>query len=222
MAVTGNQRSTDAARSAQGIVGRYLARPVMGVFIVVPLLGAVLEMGNPSWLLTISGAAALYLALDLLLSWLRRPVAPAVGSRLNLMAWIAGLGALSAAAWNADAFRYDGELVVLVGMVAALAAGLGSSRAEAILWTVAAGAAVALGASVTGRLVVESGMVVAAMAVGTWFGAVVGLLVGRMVTGPEARAAFRAEARPTSGPSTVSRGAGTRASTADVGRRSAI
>lgn len=218
MAVNGNQRSTDSARSAERIVGRFLARPVVGVFVVVPLLGAVLQMGNPSWLLTISGAAALYLALDLLLSWLRRPVPATVGSHLNLVAWIAGLGALSAAAWNAAGFQYDGELVVLVGMVAALAAGLGSARIEAILWTVAAGAAVALGASVSGLLVVESGMVVASMAVGTWFGAVVGLLVERMVTGPGDRAAYRAAARPTGGPSTASRGA---AKPADVGQRPA-
>ena len=65
--------------AAQRVIGRSLARPVTGVFIVVPLLGAVLGMGNPPWLLTISGAAALYLAVDLLLSWMRRPVTPPSG-----------------------------------------------------------------------------------------------------------------------------------------------
>lgn len=222
MAVKDNQRSTDAARSAERIVGRFLARPVVGVFVVASLLGAVLEMGNASWLLTISGTAALYLAADLLLSWARRPVRSAMGSHINHVAWVVGIGAVSAASWNADAFRYDGELVALVGMIAALAVGLGSSRAEAVLWTVAAGAAVALGASVTGQLLVESGMVVAAIAVGTWFGAVVGLVVERMVPGPQARAAARAAALATAGPTAAPRGAGRPTSTADVGRRPAI
>lgn len=221
MAVNGSQRSTDAARSAEFLVGRFLARPVIGVFVVVPLLGAVLELGNPSWLLTISGAAALYLAADLLLSWARRPVRPAIGSHINHVAWVAGIGAVSAASWNAAAFRYDGELVVLIGMVAALAVGLGSSRTEAVLWAVAAGAAVALGASVAGQLLVESGMVAAAIAVGTWFGAVVGLIVERMVPGPQARAAARAAALPTAGPTSAPRGAA-KPGTADVGRRPAI
>jgi hypothetical protein len=220
MAVSHKRRSTDVAwtepGAAQRVIGRSLARPVTGVFIVVPLLGAVLLMGSPPWLLTISGAAALYLAVDLLLSWLRHPIPHALGSHLNLVAWTAGIGAMSAAAWTTGAFEYHGELVALVGMVAALAVGLGSSRAEAMLWTVAAGAALALGASLAGQLVVESAMVVAAIAVGTWFGAVVGLVVERMIPGRRARAA----AVPTAG-SKVRRAAKP-TSTADVGQRPAI
>lgn len=208
--------------AAQRVIGRSLARPVTGVFIVVPLLGAILEMGNPPWLLTISGVAALYLAGDLLLSWLGRPVAAGVGSHLNLVAWTAGIGAISAAAWTAGAFEYHGEPVALVGMVAALAVGLGSSRPEAVLWTVAAGSAVALGASVAGQLVVESGMAVAAVAVGTWFGAVVGVVAERMIPGRRARAGVRRAVVPSSGPSTARRRAAKPASTADVGRRPAI
>jgi hypothetical protein len=221
MAVHGNQRSTDVSRSAQRIVGRYLARPVIGVFIVVPLLGAVLKMGNPSWLLTISGAAALYLAVDLLLSWLRHPVRAGVGQHLNLIAWTAGIGAMSAAAWTASGFPYHGELVALVGVVSALAVGLGSSRAEAVLWTVAAGAAVALGASVSGRLVVESGMVVASIAVGTWFGAVVGVVVERLASGARSQARGQAVVVPDAGSGAAQRGAA-RPSAADFGGRPSV
>ena len=225
MAVSHKRRSTDVAWTepggAQRVIGRSLSRPVTGVFIVVPLLGAVLGMGNPPWLLTISGAAALYLAVDLLLSWLGRPVAAALGSHLNLVAWTASIGAVSAAAWTMGAFEYHGELVALVGMVAALAVGLGSSRAEAVLWTVAAGAAVALGATMAGRLVVESAMVVAAIAVGTWFGAVVGVVMERMIPGRRARAGVRAVAVPTSRTSRARR-APKPTSTADAGRRPAI
>ncbi len=197
MAVNRNRRSTDAARPARArhaathrLLGRFLARPVTGVFIVVPLLGAFLGAGNPSWLLTISGVAALYLAVDLLMSWLRRPVSADLGSHLNLVAWTAGIGAVSTAAWASETFQYHGAIVALVGVVAALAVGLGSSRPAAILWTVAAGAAVALGASVSGRLVVDSAMAATAIAVGAWFGAVIGLLVERLV--PQARIRTRA------------------------------
>ena len=207
--------------AAQRVIGRSLARSVTGVFIVVPLLGAVLGMGNPPWLLTISGAAALYLAVDLLLSWLRRPVTRALGSHVNLVAWTAGIGAMSAAAWTAGAFEYHGELVALVGMVAGLAVGLGSSRVEAVLWTVAAGAAVALGATMAGRLVEESAMVVAAIAVGTWFGAVVGVVVERMIPGRRTRAGARPAAVPTAG-SSKARRAAKPTSTAGVGQRPAV
>ena len=208
--------------AAQRVIGRSLARPVTGVFIVVPLLGAILGMGNPPWLLTISGAAALYLAGDLALSRMGHPVSFALGAHVNLVAWTAGIGAISAAAWTAGGFEYHGELVALVGMVAALAVGLGSSRVEAVLWTVAAGAAVALGASVVGRLVVESGMAVAAIGVGTWFGAVVGVVMERMIPGRRARAGIRGAVVPSSGASTSRRRAAKPHSTADVGQRPAV
>ncbi len=76
-------------------------------------------------------------------------------------------------------------------MATGFAVGLGSPRAVAILWTVAAGAAVALGASLTGPLTAEPAMVVAAIAIGTWFGAVVGLIVGRFAHAPRFAAARR-------------------------------
>jgi hypothetical protein len=159
------------------VLRRFVARPLTGMFLVVPLLAAVLDLGNASILLTLSGAAAIYLALDLFLSRIGRPVAAELGSHLNLVAWTAGIAALAAAGWPEPAWQYNGELVTLVGMATGFAIGMGSPRGVAALWTVAAGAAVALGASLTGPLTAEPAMVVAAIAIGTWFGAVVGLVV---------------------------------------------
>lgn len=194
MAVSLTRRSSDASRvaertlatrfDARRVLRRFLARPVIGVFLVVPLLGAILNMGSPSWLLTVSGAAALYLAVDLFLSWLRRPVEAEVAAYANLVAWTTGLAILAAAGWTTAAWQFHGELVALVGMATGFAVGLGSPRVVAFLWTVAAGAAVALGASLTGPLSAEPAMVVAAIATGTWFGAAVGLIVGRFVHAP--------------------------------------
>jgi hypothetical protein len=150
------------------------------MFLVVPLLGAVLGLGNPSILLTLGGAAAIYLAVDLFLSSFGRPASAELGSHLNLVAWTAGIAVLAAAGWPEPAWQYHGELVTLVGMATGFAVGMGSPRAVAALWTVGAGAAVALGASLTGPLTAEPAMVVAAIAIGTWFGAVVGLVVERV------------------------------------------
>jgi hypothetical protein len=191
MAISLSRRSSDAPQVAeqkvatragsQRVLSRFLARPVIGVFLVVPLLGAILNMGSPSWLFTVSGVAALYLAVDLFLSWIRRPVPAELAAYSNLVAWIAGLAVLAGAGWATAGFQYHGELVALVGIVTAFAVGLGSPRNVAALWAVAAGAAVALGASLTGPLTAEPVMVVAAIAVGTWFGAAVSLIVGRFV-----------------------------------------
>ena len=135
------------------------------------------------------GAAALYLA--------GRPArvvdAPsgllALGSHVNLVAWTAGIGAMSAAAWTTGGFEYDGELVALVGMVAALVKwGWEARGRRQILWTVAAGAAVALGASAgwaAGRGVRDGRR---RDRVGTWFGAVVSVVMERMIPGRRARA----------------------------------
>jgi hypothetical protein len=194
MAATLTRRSSDASRVAEAtlatrfdarrVLRRYLARPVIGVFLVVPLLGAILNMGSPSWLLTVSGAAALYLSADLFLTWLRRPVEAEVAAYANLVAWTTGLAVLAAAAWTMGAWQYHGELVALVGVVTGFAVGLGSPRTVAALWTVTAGAAVALGASLIGPLTAEPAMVVAAIAIGTWFGGAAGLIVGRFVQAP--------------------------------------
>ena len=74
-----------------------------------------------------------------------------------------------------------GELVALVGTVTAVGVGLGNARAVAILWTLAAAAAVAFGASVPGPLTGESAVVPASLAVGTWFGAVIGAVMDRLL-----------------------------------------
>ncbi|HEY7452039.1 MAG TPA: hypothetical protein VIA02_05915 [Candidatus Limnocylindria bacterium] len=181
MVLQRTRRATDARSGARKVLRRFLARPIIGVFLVVPLLGAFLEMGMPEWLLTVSGVAALYLALDLFLAWLRRPVPAEAGSSVNLLAWVAGIGVLAAAGWTAGSYRYHGELVALVGTVTAVGVGLGSPRSVAVLWAVAAGAAVAVGTSVAGPLTGESAMVAAAIAVGVWFGAVIGAVVDRFV-----------------------------------------
>lgn len=165
------------------VLRRFVARPLTGMFLVAPLLAAVLGLGTPSILLTVSGAAAIYLAVDLFLTWLQRPMAAELGSYLNLVAWTAGIGVLAAAGWPDPAWQYHGELVTLVGMATGFAVGLGSPRIVAILWVVTASAAVALGASLTGPLTGEPAMVVAAIAIGTWFGGVIGLVVER-VAGP--------------------------------------
>jgi hypothetical protein len=162
------------------VLRRFVARPLTGLFLVVPLLAALLDLGNASILLTLSGAAAIYLALDLFLSWIGRPVTAELASHLNLVAWTAGIAVLAAAGWPEPAWQYHGELVTLVGMATGFAVGMGSPRTVAALWTVAAGAAVALGASLTGPLTAEPAMVVASIAIGTWFGAVVGLVVDRV------------------------------------------
>jgi hypothetical protein len=189
MAVSLTRRSSDRSQVAEPtlarsdtrrVLRRFLARPVIGVFLVVPLLGAILHMGSPAWLLTVSGVAALYLSVDLFLTWMRRPVPAELAAYSNLVAWIAGIAVLSAAGWTTAAWQYHGELVALVGMATGFAVGLGSPRAVALLWTVGACAAVALGASLTGPLTAEPAMAVAAIAIGTWFGAVVGLIVERL------------------------------------------
>ncbi len=193
MAVSQSRRASDRSaireriRSVRAhprwVLRRFMARPVTALFLVVPLLGAVLGMGTPSLLFTLAGAASLYLAVDLFLAWLRRPVSAELGSNLNLVAWTGGIGVLAAAGWTVGAWQFHGELVALVGMGAGFAVGLGSPRAVAFFWTVAAGAAVALGASLTGPLTAEPAMAVAAIAIGTWLGAVVGLVVDH-ITAP--------------------------------------
>ena len=69
MAVSLTRRSSDARQvaeqtlatraDARRVLRRFLARAAIGVFLVVLVLGAILNMGSPSWLLTVSGIAAL-------------------------------------------------------------------------------------------------------------------------------------------------------------------
>jgi hypothetical protein len=181
MVLTRTRRAADARSDARRVLRRFLARPIIGLFLVVPLLGAFLEVGSPPLLLTVAGVAALYLAIDLFLSWLRRPVRAELASSLNLVAWVGGIAVLAAAGRSNDGWPFHGELVAFVGAVTAVGVGLGSPRGVALLWAVAAGAAVALGASATGPLTGESAMVAAAIAVGTWFGAVIGAVTDRLV-----------------------------------------
>jgi hypothetical protein len=49
------------------------------------------------------------------------------------------------------------------------------------VWAVAAGTAVALGASIVAPLTAESAIAPAAIAVGAWFGAAIGVVVDRLV-----------------------------------------
>ncbi len=175
------ERTLPARTDTQRLLRRFLARPVIGVFLVAPLLGAILGVGTPSWLLTLSGAAAIYLAVDLFLTSIQRPVPAELAAYVNLIAWTAGMAVLGAAGWTSTAWLYHGEVVALVGMATGFAVGLGSPRRVAILWTVAASAAVALGASLVGPLTAEPAMAISAIAIGTWFGAVVSLIVERLV-----------------------------------------
>jgi hypothetical protein len=193
---------TDSRADAHDILRVFLARPITGVLLVVPLLGAFLEMGSPQLLMTISGAAALWLAIDLLLAWFRRSVPVALGGYLNLVAWTAGLGVLAAAGWKSAAFEYHGELVALVGAVVAVGVGLGSPRMVTVVWALAASTAVALGASMVAPLTVESAIAPAAIAVGAWFGAAIGVVVDRLV--PAYRASGRVAASAVSAGASVS------------------
>ena len=181
MAQSPSRRATDGRADAQHLLRRFLARPMIGLFLVVPLLGAFLQMGSPSILLLVAGLAAVYLAVDLFLAWLGRPVPEEPAASLNLVAWVSGIFVLAAGSWSAAAWQFHGELVTLVGAVTAVGVGLGSSRAVAVLWTVAAAAAVAAGASVSGPLGAESAMAAAAIAVGTWFGAVIVVVGDRIL-----------------------------------------
>jgi hypothetical protein len=181
MVLPTSRRSADDRADAHDILRAFLARPITGVLLVVPLLGAFLGMGTPPLLMTLSGAAALWLAVDLLLSWGRRSVPIEVGGYLNLLAWTAGLGLLAAAGWKSSAFEYHGELVALVGAVVAVGVGLGSPRVVTVVWALAAATAVAFGASMVAPLTAESVIAPAAIAVGSWFGAAIGVVVDRLV-----------------------------------------
>jgi hypothetical protein len=181
MVLPPSRRSSDDRSDAHEILRAFLVRPMTGAFLVVPLLGSFLGMGSPQLLMTLSGAAALWLAVDLLLAWARRPVPVESGAYLSLVAWATGLGVLAAAGWQASAFEYHGELVTMVGAVTAVGVGLGNPRTVTVAWVLAAGTAVALGASVVAPLTAESVMAPAAIAVGAWFGAAIGVVVDRLV-----------------------------------------
>jgi hypothetical protein len=58
------------------LMRHHLARPVTALFVAAPLLSAVMCLGRPSLLLTLSGLAALQLAADLLLERIGHPISP--------------------------------------------------------------------------------------------------------------------------------------------------
>ena len=196
MVMPATRRVSDDRATAHDIMRAFLVRPMTGVFLVVPLLGAFLSLGTPQLLMTLSGAAALWLAIDLFLAWMRRPMPLETGAYLSLLAWTTGLGVLAIAGWKGSEFQYHGELVALVGTITAVGVGLGNPRTVTILWAVAAGTAVTFGASVVAPLTAESVMAPAAVAVGAWFGAAVGVVVDRLVPVSRTRGGRQAAAAP--------------------------
>jgi hypothetical protein len=84
----------------------------------------------------------------------------------------------------------------VVGAVTAVGVGLGNPRTVAFVWAVAAGTAVALGASIVAPLTTESAIAPAAIAVGAWFGAAIGVVVDRLVPVSRVRRRRRGAAAP--------------------------
>ncbi len=151
-----------------------LARLVTGMFLVVPLTAAILDVGRPSLMLTLSGLAALHVAGELFLERTGHPISEDGSLRIVLVSWIAGLTMLGAAGWAGSASGYHFEPVVVVGVLAGCFIGLVSPPPIAALWGVAATAAVALGASLVGPLTTDAAMGAAAVAAGILPGLTVG------------------------------------------------
>jgi hypothetical protein len=150
-----------------------LARLVTGVFLAVPLLGAILDLGRPSLMLTLSGLAALHLAGEIFLDRVGRPIPADRSLQMILVTWVAGLAVLGAGGWTGSVPAYHSEVVVVVGVVAGCYIGFGSPLPVAMLWGAAATAAVAMGASLVGPLSAEVGVAAASVAAGTCCSAIV-------------------------------------------------
>ncbi|MGH2462025.1 MAG: hypothetical protein ACRDFZ_00180 [Candidatus Limnocylindria bacterium] len=150
-----------------------LSRLVTALFLIIPLAGAILEMGRPSLLLTLGGVAALHLAGEIFLERVGRPIPGDRSLQLILLTWVAGLAVLGAGGWTMPVLDYHSELVVVVGVVAGCYIGLGTPLPVALLWGVAATAAVAMGASLIGPFTAEVGVAAASVAAGTSSGAIV-------------------------------------------------
>jgi hypothetical protein len=144
------------------------------MFLVVPLVAAILDLGRPSVLLTLSGVAALHLAGETFLDRVGRPLSHTRSVQVVLATWAGGLAMLGAAGWAPSVFVYHFEPVVVVAVVAGCFIGLVSPPATAVLWGVAATAAVAMGASMAGPLTAEVGVGAASIAAGMLPGAIVG------------------------------------------------
>ena len=163
------------------LLRHYLARPVTAVFVAVPLVSAFMGLGRPSLLLTLSGLAALHLAVDLLLERIGHPISPDRLLQLSLIAGPAGFAVLGAAGWTASTGEFHGELIGLVGVVVAGFVGIVTQPVTAILWGVAAMAALAMGASLEGPVTAETMIAAASIAVGTFFGSVLGGILERFM-----------------------------------------
>jgi EAL domain-containing protein (putative c-di-GMP-specific phosphodiesterase class I) len=163
------------------LLRHYLARPVTAVFVAVPLVSALLDLGTPSLLLTLSGLAAIHLATDVLLERIGHPISPDRLLQLSLITWPAGFAVLGAAGWTASTGEFHGELIVLVGVVVAGFVGIVTQPVTAILWGVAALAALALGASLEGPVTGETMIAAASIAMGTFFGSVLGGILERFM-----------------------------------------
>jgi EAL domain-containing protein (putative c-di-GMP-specific phosphodiesterase class I) len=163
------------------LLRHYLARPVMAVFVAVPLVSAVMGLGTPSLLLTLSGLAALLLAADLLLERAGHPISPDRLLQLSLITWPAGFAVLGAAGWTASTGEFHGELIGLLGVVVAGFVGIVTQPLTAVLWGLAALAALALGASLEGPVTAATMIAAASIAVGTFFGSVLGEILERFL-----------------------------------------
>lgn len=159
------------------LLRHYLARPVTAMFVAAPLVSAVLGLGNSPLLLTLSGLAALHLATDLLLERAGHPVSPDRLLQLSLITWPAGFAVMGAAGWTPLTGEFHGELIVLVGVVVAGFVGIVTQPVTAVLWGVAALAALGLGASLEGPVTGETMIAAASIAVGTFFGSVLGAIL---------------------------------------------
>ncbi|HTE65851.1 MAG TPA: hypothetical protein VK736_06295 [Candidatus Binatia bacterium] len=158
-----------------------LARLVTGMFLVVPLGAAILDLGRPSLMLTLSGLAALHLAGELFLERTGHPISEDRSLRIVLVSWVAGLTVLGGAGWAGSVAGYHFESVIVVGVLAACFVGLVSRPPIAALWGVAATAAVALGASLVGPMTADAAMGAASVAAGILPGLIVGQGLERSV-----------------------------------------
>jgi EAL domain-containing protein (putative c-di-GMP-specific phosphodiesterase class I) len=163
------------------LLRHHLARPVTAVFVAVPLVSALMHLGTPSLLLTLSGLAALQLAADLLLERIGHPISPDRLLQLSLITWPAGFAVLGVAGWTASTGEFHGELIGLVGVVVAGFVGIVAQPLTAVLWGVAALAALAMGASLEGPVTADTMIAAASIAVGTFFGSVLGGILERFM-----------------------------------------
>ena len=156
-----------------------LVRPVTATFFVVPLVAAAVGAGDFARLITLSGAAALLLAADILLERMGRPTEPSRSLAVGLIGWLAGLLLLGAAG-QMEFGLYRGEAGAVVGVIAAAFVAVVCPRPTALMWSLAAAGAIGLGASLVGPPNPGMAMAVSAIAVG----AVSGFLLGASLDRP--------------------------------------